>query len=224
MTDAQKINTILDFISIAEHLKIELRHSWTSNVNRQESVAEHTWLMSLLAMLLLPEMQASLDPLKVLKMVITHDLVEIFAGDVPVHEESHRQANKHQTEKAALEKLVALLPNKALGQEITNLWEEFEAGRTDEGRFVKALDTLEVVTQHYNTSLTTWDDKDFDWALSAIQDCHFHFDPFLRMLKDRINDITVAKIENAGQLDRMNQENLEKWKNGIPLSVEQFTR
>ncbi len=152
-----------------------------------------------------------LDSLKVLKMVIIHDLVEVYAGDIPVHEESERQANKNQSEREALDKILALLPNRDLAEEFNNLWEEFEALQSDEARFVKAMDTLEVITQHHNTSLETWTDKDFEWALSPIQDAHFSADPLLRTLKDHLNRVTIKKVEHGGQLHRINQDDLINW-------------
>jgi len=211
MTENQKLQQILDFIQTAEKLKTELRHSWTSNIRRQESVAEHTWLMSLIALLFIPEVKMKLDSLKVLKMVIIHDLVEVYAGDIPVHEESQRQQNKYQSEREALDKMLALLPNPSLAEEFNNLWEEFEALQSDEARFVKAMDTLEVITQHHNTSLETWSDKDFDWALSPIQDAHFNADPLLRNLKNHLNQLTVKKVTEGDQLHRINQDDLIKW-------------
>ena len=69
-----KITGIIKFIKKAEKLKTELRHSWTSEVNRQESVAEHTWSSCLLAMILFDEISIKVNQLRVLKMIIVHDL------------------------------------------------------------------------------------------------------------------------------------------------------
>ena len=219
MKDTTRLEELLDFFTIAEKLKAELRHSWTSRADRQESVAEHTWLMSLMALVLLPEVQLSLDTLKVLKMIIFHDLVEIIAGDIPAHEISPRQENKHTMEEAALEQLLSRLPNPALRDEIYSLWLEFELCESDEAKFVKAMDTLDAVMQHLLADLSTWDDRDFSWALAPIQDAHFNFNAFLRNLKDRLNNRTVAKILAAGATDRMEQEDLTKWRRGEPISI-----
>lgn len=75
-------HNILQVIALAEKLKYEMRHSWLSN-GRQESVAEHTWRMSLMAVLVQPYLDKTVQMEKLLKMVIIHDLVEAEAGDIP---------------------------------------------------------------------------------------------------------------------------------------------
>ena len=89
-----KIQSILVFLKKAEKLKTELRHSWTSNTQRQESVAEHCWSACLIAILLFKELQEPVDQLKVLKMIVVHDLAEAIAGDIPAFEVSQQQTNK----------------------------------------------------------------------------------------------------------------------------------
>jgi putative hydrolase of HD superfamily len=212
MENHSKLEEFLDFFILAERLKTELRHSWTNRNDRQESVAEHTWMMSLMALTLISEVNLQLDPLKVLKMVITHDLVEVITGDIPAHEISNRQRNKHKTEDEALDQLLSQSPNTTLRDEIKSLWLEFEAHESNEAKFVKAMDTLDAVLQHLIADLSTWDDRDFAWALSPVQDSHFDPDPFLRQLKDRVNVRTVTKVEAANAVSRMQQDDLEKWR------------
>jgi putative hydrolase of HD superfamily len=160
-------------------------------------------MMSLMAFILMSEVEPHLDLLKVLKMVIIHDLVEVIAGDIPVHEHSERQHNKFETEKKALDQLLARLPNATLSDEIRELWSEFEIRESVEAKYAKAMDTLEVVLQHCIADLNTWDNQDFAWALSPVQDGHLNFNPFLRRLKDRVNARTVSKIEAAKAVNRL---------------------
>ena len=75
-------------------------------------------------------------------------------------------------------------------------------------------DTLDVVLQHFIADLSTWDERDFAWALSPFQDNYFDVDPFLRKLKDRINVRTVGKIEAADKVGKMQQDDLEKLRRG----------
>ena len=76
-----KIRELAQFLLLAERLKCELRHSWLSS-SRQESVAEHTWMMALMAMVVAPVLQQPVDLLKVLKMIVLHDIAEVIIGDI----------------------------------------------------------------------------------------------------------------------------------------------
>ena len=80
-----KTLSILNILKLAEKLKFELRHSWLSN-GRQESVAEHTWQMSLMAVLVYRHLEKPVNLEHTLKMIIVHDLVEAEAGDIPFFE------------------------------------------------------------------------------------------------------------------------------------------
>lgn len=75
---------ILSFLTLAEKLKTTLRHSWTNDPARQESTAEHSWMICLLAMVLFGKTKLQLDQLKVLKMLVIHDLAEAITGDIPL--------------------------------------------------------------------------------------------------------------------------------------------
>ena len=126
----QELKKILLFIGKAEKLKREMRHSWLSN-KRQESVAEHTWRMALMALLLKDKLQVDVDIEKVLKMIVIHDLVEIEAGDVSaldVLRNPHIKENKVEKEQRAIENIRSELGGN-LGQEIYDLWMEFEEKR-----------------------------------------------------------------------------------------------
>jgi len=76
-----KLTSVLKVLTLAERLKFELRHSYTSS-GRQESVAEHTWRMSLMAVLVEPLLKQKVDTARLLKMIILHDLVEAEATDI----------------------------------------------------------------------------------------------------------------------------------------------
>jgi len=92
---------ILDFYRLAERLKRELRHSWLSD-GRRESVAEHSWSMSLLALLAHRHLEQPVEIERVLKMIIIHDLVEALAGDVPFFETGDRKLAKAARERDAI--------------------------------------------------------------------------------------------------------------------------
>lgn len=141
---------ILDFLRNAERLKIQYRTGYTSD-GRAESVAEHTWRVSLMALLLGPAFP-EVDFARLVKICLVHDLGEAIGGDVPAPEQARRAAaglatGKGEQERRDLLALVAPLP-PALQEEIVALWDEYEAAATPEARLAKALDKLETILQH----------------------------------------------------------------------------
>jgi putative hydrolase of HD superfamily len=141
---------ILDFLRAAERLKTVTRSAYTSTGDR-ESVAEHTWRVSLMALLLAPEFP-DVDFAKLVKICIVHDLGEAIGGDIPAPEQARRiaageSAGKSADERRDLLTLVAPLA-PALREEIVALWDEYEAARTPEAKLAKALDKLETILQH----------------------------------------------------------------------------
>jgi putative hydrolase of HD superfamily len=141
---------MLEFLRSAEQLKSTLRTCYAST-GRQERVAEHSWRLALMAMLLRHEFP-ELDAEKVLRMCLIHDLGEAIGGDIPAPEQARRREEDPSTGKAEQERrdLVTLLEPlaPALQLEITMLWDEYEGAASPEARLVKALDKLETILQH----------------------------------------------------------------------------
>jgi putative hydrolase of HD superfamily len=135
---------ILEFLRAAEKLKDTTRTSWTSSGTR-ETVAAHTWRLSLMS-LLFEQFFPDIDIAKLIKICIIHDLGEALGGDVSAVEQQHRPAKAAQ-ERGDLLKLLAPLP-AYLRQEITTLWDEYEAAASREAKIAKALDKLETIMQH----------------------------------------------------------------------------
>ena len=140
----------LDFLRAAERLKATHRSAYTST-GEQESTAEHSWRLCLMAMVLAPEFP-DVDLSRVLRICIVHDLGEAVHGDIPAPEQARRlsedpAATKSANERRDLVTLVAPLP-RAARDEIVALWDEYEAAATPEARLAKALDKLETILQH----------------------------------------------------------------------------
>jgi len=133
---------ILEFLGLSERLKRELRHSWLSD-GRGESVAEHTWQMALVALLAYRHLEHPVDIGRVLKIILVHDLVEALAGDIPYFEVGERKELKAERERAAIEEIRIRVAGDT-GQEIFELWHEFEAHTTAEARFATALESTPV--------------------------------------------------------------------------------
>src|SRR5918992_5071150 len=148
--DASELTGLLDFLRAAESLKTVSRSGYTS-AGRPESVAEHTWRLSLMALLLAPQFP-EVDFARLIKICIVHDLGEAIGGDIPAPEQARRVATGAVAGKAAEERrdLVALVQPLpvALRDEITSLWDEYEAAQSPEARLAKALDKLETILQH----------------------------------------------------------------------------
>lgn len=192
----KELNNILEVLMLAERLKSELRHSWLSD-GRQESVAEHTWRMSLMAVLLEPYLDEEVDMGRMLKMIIVHDLVEVEAGDVPAFTLITEEARvlKQKKELAAIENLRAQLGN-GIGQHVFELWQEFEAKQTYEARVANALDRLEVRLQHNQADIGTWLEAEQENVFRI--DDHTFFDSCLAQFGNLIQEQAVDKMETAG--------------------------
>lgn len=193
----KQLTAILEVLALAERLKFELRHSYTSN-GRRESVAEHTWRMSLMAVLIEPVLKQKVDISRLLKMIIIHDLVEAEATDIPVLDVIRNPSlkeKKTKEEQAAIENLRNKLATTN-GQEIYDLWYEFEHKETYEAKVANALDKLEVQLQHNHADITTWEELEYD--LSYMMDKHTAFDETISQLKKLIEEEAEVKMINAG--------------------------
>lgn len=187
--------TLLDFLALSERLKTELRHSWLSD-GRQELVAEHSWQMALMAMLLHPHLETPVDLFRTVKMILVHDLVEAEVGDIPFFEKSARKDAKAARERDAIDNIRARL-GRPVGEEFHALWHEFEDRRTPEAKFAGALDNLEVQVQHNLASLDTWDDLEFELAYNKMQK-HCAHDPFLVEFCEAVMHQSDSKLRAAG--------------------------
>ncbi|MEO8108576.1 MAG: HD domain-containing protein [Ginsengibacter sp.] len=193
----KQITSILKVLALAERLKFELRHSYTSS-GRQESVAEHTWRMSLMAVLIEPLLTQKVDTARLLKMIILHDLVEAEATDVSaldVLRNPEIKLAKIEKEKQAIENLRSTLKDTN-GQEIYDLFYEFEEKQTYESKVANALDKLEVQLQHNHADFSTWEEIEYD--MSYMMDKHVLFDPTLFELKNQIEKQAENKMQSHG--------------------------
>jgi putative hydrolase of HD superfamily len=141
---------VLDFLRASERLKVTHRSAYTSD-GQQESVAEHTWRLCLMALVLAPEFP-TVDFAKLVKICLVHDLGEAVGGDVPAPEQARRKAagvatGKGNEERRDLMTLLGPLPSR-MRNEIAALWDEYEAATTPEAKLAKALDKLETIMQH----------------------------------------------------------------------------
>lgn len=142
--DASELRGVLEFLRAAERLKTVTRSAYTSE-GKQESVAEHTWRLCLMA-LVLHDSFPEIDLGRLLRICIVHDLSEAIGGDIPAPQQG-AAAGKAAQERADLLQLLAPLPER-IRVEITALWDEYEGATSPEARLAKALDKLETILQH----------------------------------------------------------------------------
>jgi len=190
-----QVSRILSFLALSERLKLELRHSWLSN-GRQESVAEHSWQMALMALLMHRHLAQAVDIEKTLKMILVHDLVEAEVGDVPFFDKGERKRLKAAREQQAIAKIRDAL-DPATGQEIHDLWQEYEAKATAEARFATALDHLEVQVQHNLADFATWEPVEYDLVYTKM-DAPCAVDPFLTAFCGAVKEQAERKMRAAG--------------------------
>ncbi|KEZ90175.1 HD domain-containing protein [Lacrimispora celerecrescens] len=181
---------LLDALLVAEKLKDTTRHCYTSN-GRHESVAEHSWMMTLMAFFIREEFpEADMD--KVIRMCIIHDLGECFTGDIPTFEKNQ---DHEQTEKKLLYSWVHSLP-KEYEVEMRELYEEMEERKTVEAKIYKAIDGLEALIQHNMSDLSTWIPKEFELNLTYADD-KVAFSDYLKSLRQAVLEDTIKKIGEA---------------------------
>lgn len=152
MTDRE----FIQFLDKAEKLKCNTRHSWTSD-GRKESVAEHSWRLALMALLLEEEIP-ELDFNKIIRMCLIHDLGEAVTGDIPSFLKTIEDS---AVEDDAVAGLMATLPQPQRGK-LEGLFQEMNAMETMEAKVYKALDKLEAVIQHNEAPLSTWLPLEYD--------------------------------------------------------------
>ncbi|MGQ0561201.1 MAG: HD domain-containing protein [Gemmatimonadota bacterium] len=142
--DTSEIEGVLEFLRAAEKLKNTVRTSWTSS-GQPESVAQHTWRLCLMALVFAPS-YPDIDSARLIKICIIHDLGEAIGGDIPAIQQVPG-VSKAGKEREDLLELLSPLPER-LREEITALWDEYEAATSREAKLAKALDKLETIMQH----------------------------------------------------------------------------
>jgi len=142
------------FIKEIDKLKYIQRKTKLFNSDRHENDAEHSWHLAMMALVLAEHADKPIDVLKVVKMVLIHDLVEIDAGDIFIYDTAKNHTNTDE-ERLAAQRIFGLLP-KEQAEEYIAIWEEFEEGNTDDAKFAKAMDRFEPLLQNTSNNGGTW--------------------------------------------------------------------
>ena len=154
----------LSFVKEIDKLKYIQRKTKLFNSDRHENDAEHSWHLAMMALVLSEHSNEKIDLLKVIKMLLIHDIVEIDAGDTFLFDTTKNHTNTEEELKTA-ERIFGLLPEEQ-AKELIAIWEEFEAGETDDAKFAKAMDRFEPMLQNASNDGGTW--KEFNVPYESV--------------------------------------------------------
>ncbi|WP_199613862.1 HD domain-containing protein [Paenibacillus alkalitolerans] len=153
--DIERFNKQIEFIVEIDKVKQILRNTILMDASRKENDAEHTWHMAVGAMILSEYAnESNLDMLKVFKMILLHDIVEIDAGDTFAYGNVNWQETAEKEKKAA-ERIFGILPNDQANQ-LKEIWNEYEEAETPEAKFAQAMDSFMPILHNYRTSGLQW--------------------------------------------------------------------
>ena len=163
--DAERLKKQLDFALAIDGEKNVLRQTHLSGHGRRENDAEHAWHMSVMAYLLREYANEQVDIARTMIMTLTHDLVEIYAGDTYAYD-AEGQATAAEREAQAADRLFSLLPSDQ-AKEMRGIWEEFEANETPEARFAHAMDNVQPMMLNDANDGEDWKTRGIERSMPA---------------------------------------------------------
>lgn len=146
----------IEFIKEIDKIKYIQRRTKLFNSDRHENDAEHSWHLAMMAIVLSDYSDEKIDLLKVLKMVLIHDIVEIDAGDTFIYDQNKSHDNTEEELKSA-KRIFGILPHNQ-AKEFIEIWTEFEDGKTSEAKFARSMDRLEPLLQNTSNQGGTWEE------------------------------------------------------------------
>lgn len=156
----------IQFIKEIDKIKYIQRRTKLFNSDRHENDAEHSWHLAMMAVVLSDYSNTKIDVLKVIKMLLIHDIVEIDAGDTFIYDQNKSHDNTEEELQAA-KRIFGILP-KEQANELIEIWKEFEDGISNEAKFAKSMDRLEPLLQNTSNNGGTW--KEFGVKYQTVYD------------------------------------------------------
>lgn len=160
-----RLSKQLDFLTEADKLKSVLRGTTLCDASRRENSGEHSWHVALFALILAEHANRPIRIDRVIKMLLIHDLVEIDAGDHPIHGD-HDASAVAEIERAAAQRIFGLLPPDQ-SEAYRSLWDEFEATETDDAIFAKSIDRTQPLISNLETEGANW--RDFNVTYEQLE-------------------------------------------------------
>ncbi len=161
---SKRLEQQMQFIKEMDGLKQIVRQTYLKDSSRKENDAEHSWHLAMMAILLNEYSNETIDVLRVITMVLIHDVVELDAGDTYAYDDAGN-ASKRAREVAAAERIFHILPDD---QEVMfrSIWEEFEEYETPESKFAHVLDNMQPIMLNDASGAKAW--KEHEVKLSQI--------------------------------------------------------
>ncbi|MGR3659633.1 MAG: HD domain-containing protein [Paracoccaceae bacterium] len=156
MEHRSRLDAQFQFLTEADKLKSVMRATSLCDASRRENSGEHSWHIALYALVLAEHATRPVDVGRVIKMLLIHDLVEIDAGDTPIHGDFDADAQTLAEQNAALRIFGLLPPDQA--QDFRALWDEFEAAESDDAVFAKSIDRVQPLISNLESGGTSWID------------------------------------------------------------------
>lgn len=191
--NSTKLQQQIEFIIEIDKLKSILRKTKILNSDRRENSAEHSWQLALAAMILSEHCNETINVAHVIKMLLVHDLVEIYAGDVFLYDKPSHDF-LFQEEMEAAEKIFSILP-KEQNEELLELWKEFDTQETMEARFANSIDRLIPILLNFSSEGNTW--KEFSITADQVIDKNEHIKDGSQVLWDLAEQIIQEAINNG---------------------------
>ena len=184
---------LIEFMGIIDKMKINTRHVWAVN-GRQESVAEHSWRLAVMALLVADEFP-EVDTQKVVQMCLIHDFGEALTGDIPSFLKTKQDEDE---EDSAVVELLKKLP-EGIACEFSDLFKEMAELCTNEAKLFKALDKLEALIAHNESPLDTWLELEYTENLTYGEENVVH-SAYLTELREELKKDTIQKIAKGKAL------------------------
>ncbi len=166
----ERLKKQIEFMLEIDKLKNIYRQTYVLAEDRKENDAEHSWHIAILAFLLAEHANEPIDVLKIMKMTLLHDIVEIDAGDTYCYDSEAYKTKAYREEKAA-RRIFGLLPDEQ-AEEFYSLWREFEDCSTNDAKFAALLDRLQPLTLNYTRDGISWKEHDVHKNQVAVRNLY----------------------------------------------------
>lgn len=189
----ERLKRQLEFILEADKMKNIFRQNIVLDRSKYENDAEHSWHFALMAMVLSEYADEKVDLLRVMKMALIHDIVEIYAGDTFAYDEKEN-LTKRQRELEAADKVFGILPQD-IGEEYRSLWDEFDRVETPDAIFAASIDRLQPFLLNANTEGYTWQKNSV--KADSVRKRLSIVEKGIPCMKDEVDNIINSAEENG---------------------------
>lgn len=193
----ERMKKQMDFLLEADKLKFITRQTYLSDGKRKENDGEHSWHLALMAVLLSEYSNEKIDLIKVIIMVLIHDMVEIDAGDTYAYDAVGNQSKREREVKAA-DRIFNILPRDQ-AERFRQLWEEFEAYETPEAKFAHVCDNVQPLMLNDATDGLAW--REHDVKKSQVLQRNRRTGEGSQVLMEYINGILDKNVESGNLRD-----------------------